>query len=252
MESQLLQASTENFNLPHDIVPLPTGGVFYKNKKKSVKVGYLTANDENIILNGLQGNKDGVIINLLRNKLYEPELRPEQLLESDIEAILLYLRNTSFGSEYIISLVDPKTNKRFESTIMLDELNIKTGNHSPDSDGTFVIKLPKNQDLVRVRPLNYGDISEIEKMSESYPPNRVVPKITWRLDKMIVDVNGNPDRMFISQYIESLPIMDSKFIRNFIKENVPSLDLKKTVIAPSGEIVDTEINFGVEFFRPFF
>jgi hypothetical protein len=37
-----------------------------------------------------------------------------------------------------------------------------------------------------------------------------------------------------------------------MKENEPKLDLKKTVIAPSGEKVDVEINFGVEFFRPFF
>jgi hypothetical protein len=46
--------------------------------------------------------------------------------------------------------------------------------------------------------------------------------------------------------------MDSKFIRNFIDENEPKLDLRKTVMAPSGVKVDVEINFGVEFFRPFF
>jgi hypothetical protein len=46
--------------------------------------------------------------------------------------------------------------------------------------------------------------------------------------------------------------MDSKYIRNFLNENVPSLDLKKQVLAPSGEIVNVDVNFGVEFFRPFF
>ena len=44
-------AGQQNFNLPHDVVPLPSGGEFYKSKKKSVKVGYLTAADENIISN---------------------------------------------------------------------------------------------------------------------------------------------------------------------------------------------------------
>ena len=39
-----------NLNLPHDVVPLPSQGLFYKNKKKSLKVGYLTAQDENILL----------------------------------------------------------------------------------------------------------------------------------------------------------------------------------------------------------
>ena len=39
-----------NFNLPHDVVPLPSQGLFYKNKKKSIKVGYLTALDENLLM----------------------------------------------------------------------------------------------------------------------------------------------------------------------------------------------------------
>jgi hypothetical protein len=46
--------------------------------------------------------------------------------------------------------------------------------------------------------------------------------------------------------------MDSKFIRNFIDENEPRLDLRRTILAPSGNKVDVAIAFGVEFFRPFF
>jgi len=38
--SQYLQ---EGFNLPHDVVELPSRGKFYKNKKSALKVGYLTA-----------------------------------------------------------------------------------------------------------------------------------------------------------------------------------------------------------------
>jgi hypothetical protein len=32
----------------------------------------------------------------------------------------------------------------------------------------------------------------------------------------------------------------------------PKLDLSKKIIAPSGEEVTLNVNFGVEFFRPFF
>ena len=42
-----------------------------------------------------------------------------------------------------------------------------------------------------------------------------------------------------------------EYIRNFIKDNQPSLDLSKTILAPSGEKVVIDITFGVEFFRPF-
>ena len=33
------------------------------------------------------------------------------LLDCDVEAILIFLRNTSFGSEYVFNLRDPKTLK---------------------------------------------------------------------------------------------------------------------------------------------
>ena len=134
MDAQLLQAATENFSLPHDVVPLPSGGIFYKSKKSSVKVGYLTANDENIILNAVS-SKDNLVLTLLRNKLYEHDLRPEELLEGDAQAILIFLRNTSFGSEYIINIEDPKTGKMFEANVSLDEMNIRKPQQSPNEEG---------------------------------------------------------------------------------------------------------------------
>jgi hypothetical protein len=252
MENEVSQYGQVNFNLPHDVVPLPSGGIFYKSKKKSVKVGYLTATDENILMSAKSNNKEGVILTLLRNKLYEPELRPEELLTGDMEAILIFLRNTAFGPEYIFNLTDPKTNKKFEHSFLLDELNIKKTTQKPNEDGTFDIKLPKSLSTVKIKPLNLGDSIEIEKMVENYPSNMVVPKVTWRLNKQIVAVDGNYDREDISKFIETLPILDSKTIRNFLNENEPSLDLTTEVTAPSGEKVTVEVSFGVEFFRSFF
>ena len=117
------QYSQEGFNLPHDVIVLPSGGKYYKTKKKSVKVGYLTASDENILINATKNGGEGLITQLVRNKLYEPDLKPEDLLEGDLETILIFLRNSSFGPEYIFNVVDPETGKQFESTILLQELN---------------------------------------------------------------------------------------------------------------------------------
>lgn len=251
MDKNLLEAATSNFTLPHDVVQLPTRGIFYKSKKKSIKVGYLTANDENLLANTRQSNQN-VILTLLRNKIYEHDIRPEELLENDIEAVLIFLRNTAFGPEYTIEIEDPITKKKFETTILLDELNITKSEHTPDEDGTFIITLPRTGDVVKVKPLSIGEINEIDDMAQTYPQGRVAPTITWRLNKMILSINGNDDRGMISTYIEQMPIMDSKYIRTFVRDNVPSLDLKRTVRTPSGELVTFTVTFGVEFFRPFF
>ena len=64
--------------------------------------------------------------------------------------------------------------------------------------------------------------------------------------------NSNKDMMNIRNFIEKLPIKDSQDFRKFIKENKPSLDLKREVNTPSGDKIQVEIGFGVEFFRPFY
>jgi hypothetical protein len=252
MDENLIKAGTENFNLPHDVVKLPTGGKFYKNKKKSVKVGYLTANDENMLIDTLQNNSGDLTYQLLRNKIYEPDIRPEELIDSDIEAILLFLRNTSFGPEYNVKLQDPVTSKMFEHTIILDAIDIKKPNVEPTEGGYFDVKLPKSDVSVRIKPLTFGESREIESMRNQYPKGRVAPVVNWRLEKQIISINGDESREMISKFINEMPISDSKFIRNFINENVPALDLKRSIYAPSGEVVTADVAFGVEFFRPFF
>jgi hypothetical protein len=251
MDTSLMNAATENFNLPHDVVILPTGGIFYKSKKKSIKVGYLTASDENYLMSGL-GTRDNIVMTLLRNKIYEHDLRPEELLDEDIQAVLIFLRNTAFGHEYSVTLDDPNTGKKFEKTILLDELKIKKGKVPPNEDGTFSTKLPVSNVSVKLKPLSFGELTEIEKLIENYPMGRVAPKVTLKLQKQILEIEGDNDLGKIAVFIDKLPIGDSKYIRTFLKENVPSLDLTQSILAPSGEKIDVDIVFGVEFFRPFF
>ena len=68
----------------------------------------------------------------------------------------------------------------------------------------------------------------------------------------IVELDGSTDKAAIAKFVESMPIADSKYIRNFMNENEPRLDMNKTIIAPSGEKLTVNVGFGVEFFRPFF
>jgi hypothetical protein len=247
MDNQSREYGQSNFSLPHDVVPLPTQGVFYKNKKKSIKVGYLTANDENILM---AGGTD-MTQTLLRSKIYEPDIRVEELMEGDIEAILIFLRNTAFGPEMELNLIDPSTKKPFKGTVRLDELEIIKG-ITPSEDGTFITTLPKSQTTVKLKPMSYGEILEIQRLGDSYPQGRTIPRITWRLNKQIIEINGITDKAEIAKFIEQMPIADSKYIRQFMDDNEPRLDLKRTILAPSGEKLTVNVGFGVDFFRPFF
>jgi hypothetical protein len=248
MDENLTKYGQENFSLPHDVITLPTGGRFYKSKKKSVKVGYLTAADENLLMS----NSPDIVTQLVRSKLYEPDLKSDELMQGDIEAILIFLRNTAFGPEYKINLVDPDTGDKFETTILLDELNIKKPEVEPDDNGYYSTVLPKSEVPVKLKPLSTKELNEINDLAKTYPNGRIAPRITWLLQKQIVEVNGIKDQGEINKFITSMPILDSKYVREFLDKNEPRLDLVKTVFTPSGKKIDVAINFGVEFFRVFF
>jgi hypothetical protein len=244
------QYGQQDFNLPHDVVMLPSQGKFYRNKKSSLKVGYLTAADENILLG--QRNPDNIVHTLLRNKIYEPDMDPNQLLDCDVEAILIFLRNSSFGPEYTFTLRDPKTLKDFQQTILLDELNVKPGSMEPGDDGLFEFQLPVSKMNVKCKLMTLADIKEVQKIQDSYPDGVVAPVVTKRLEMQIVSLNGETDKGRIAQEVQTLPIADSKFIRKTMQDVEPRLDLDRVFTAPSGEKVTSRITFGAEFFRPFF
>ena len=73
-----------------------------------------------------------------------------------------------------------------------------------------------------------------------------------KLEMMIKSVAGNREMMNIYNFITNLPIKDSQDFKKFVKNNTPGLDLQKSVKSPSGESIQIEMGFGVEFFRPFY
>ena len=66
-----------------------------------------------------------------------------------------------------------------------------------------------------------------------------------RLNKQIVEINGNQDKGEIAKFIEQMPIMDSKFIRNFMDENEPRLNMNRVVTTPSGENIQVNIELEI-------
>ena len=234
--------------IAYDVISLPSQGIYYPNKKKTIKVAYLTAADENLLMS----NSPDMVTQLIRSKLYEPDLRPDELMQGDIEAILIFLRNTAFGPEYKVKVNDPDTGNLFDATILLDELNFAEIEVEPNEKGQYETILPKSQANVKLKPLTTKETREIDDTAKTYPTGRIAPRVTWMLQKQIVEVEGSSAQEDINKFIQSMPISDSKYVREFLDKNEPRLDLRKSVITPSGKKVDVRINFGVEFFRPFF
>ena len=84
-------------NIPYDLVPLPSKGMFYSKPIDKVKVTYLTAADENLLSSPNLVQSGNLIDELLRRKIIGGDIKVEEMLECDKQAVLIFLRNTSFG-----------------------------------------------------------------------------------------------------------------------------------------------------------
>lgn len=238
--------------IAYDVVELPSRGIHYPNKNKAVRVAYLTASDENILSSPNLNNLGEVINELLKRKVIDKDIVVDDIVEEDRQAILIFLRNTSFGSEYELTLTDPKTKEKFNTQVDLSTLKMKDFNLVEDSNREYKYFLKKSNIEVTFKFLTRKQEEELEKMEETWNGVGVAPVVTKRLEMMIKSINGNRDIMQIHNFVEKMPITDSQDFRKFTQNNRPGLDLSRKVIAPSGEEIQVQIGFGVEFFRPFY
>ena len=153
------QLSQPQFNTAFDVIPLPSEGKIYKNKKPAVKVAYMTTADENILTspNLLQSGEFLEI--LINRKLLETDLRYKDLHIGDRNAIMLWLRATSYGEMYAVTLYD-EDNVAFDTEIDLTSLKTKKLNVEPDSEGYFDFQLPVSKANIKFKLLKFCETTK--------------------------------------------------------------------------------------------
>lgn len=238
--------------IAYDVVELPSRGIHYQNGKKSVKVAYLTAADENILASPNLIATNTVVNELINRKVLDHDLKFDDIVEEDRQAILIFLRNTAFGSEYNMTITDPKTNEQFNAVVDLSNVPIKEFNLVADANNEYPYYFEKSKVDVTFTFLTQKQEDELQKIKDSWNGNGIAPIVTKKLEMMIKSIGGNRNQMEIRNLIERLPIKDSQDFRKFISDIKPGLNLTKDVTTPSGDIVQVEVGFGVEFFRPFY
>lgn len=239
----------------HDVIALPSEGKFYKNKKSTVKVAYLTAADENILTspNLLQNGK--VIDVLLDRKVIDKEIRPGQMLSGDKNAILFFLRATGYGEMYPVEITDPKTGEKFETEVDISQFEAKKIEIEPDENGECSFFLPRTKKNVKFRYLTSDEddklVREDEARRKKMGQNAISQLLTMRLFEQITEIDGVRDRAQIQQFIDNMPVGDSGALRKFINDNEPGLDLNVSIEAPSGEFFFDELPITSKFLWPY-
>jgi hypothetical protein len=238
--------------LPYDLVTLPSKGVFYNNNKTAVKVTYLNASDENLLSTPSMIGSEGLVDILIGRKILDKDIVVADMATCDKEAILVFLRNTAFGSDYTLTLKDPKTEDEFETIIDMSVLKVKETDLVLDDKGEFNFFLEKCEKNCKLTLLSPEHQKALTKIEETYKDQKISPYMTKQLEMVVKEIDGNRDPMTIANFIQTMPILDSQNIRKIIRKNAPELDLNVKVMTPSNEEIGVKIKFGVEFFRPFY
>jgi hypothetical protein len=253
IDPYILELSQPNYNAPFDVIPLPSKGKLYRNKKQNVRLAYMTTADENI-LTSPNLLKSGEFLEILINrKLLEPELRYKDLLPGDRNAIMLWLRATAYGEMYPVTLLD-ENDEAFETEINLNELKTIDLNVEPDEDGLFNFTMPLSKANVRFKLLTCGDIDNIEEMLERDRENNILVNNanTYKLEKMIIEVNGDTNKTMIRDFVNYMRIQDSKEFNKFVESIETGIDLDIEVGTPGGGSIKTFLPLNVRFFWPDF
>lgn len=152
-------------NAQYDVISLPSNGECYKSKIGRVPVAYLTAYDENIITSP-NLYRDGLVIDyLLKNKIVNKEINVEDLVSGDVDAIVLFLRATSYGVEFPVSVADPDTGKMIETNVDLSKIKTKEFKLKGDENGHFSYTLPMSKVEVKFKYLTRKEENDLRLLS---------------------------------------------------------------------------------------
>jgi hypothetical protein len=243
----------EEFKTPYDVLELPSQGILYKNNKKSVKVEYLTAMDENILTSPNISNGNKIVDILLKRKVKDLGFDTGELLVGDRTSLMVYLRVTAFGSEYTQLVFDENAGEFVEATIDLSSLKQKKLTVKPDENGEFEYKLPKSNKIVTFSLLNGKDEEVIDIRDSEFikrDPDSISNKILFTLEQQIKSIDGERDKIILSNIIKKLPIIDTRSLRKYINEITPGLDFKTTARTTGGRSLETFLRFGTNFLWP--
>ena len=164
-ETMFNEATSDSF-AQYDVIQLPSNGQCYKSKMDRVPVAYLTAYDENIITSP-NLYKDGLVIDfLLKSKIVNKDINPDDLVSGDVDAITLFLRATSYGPDFPIVVRDPETGEQIDTTVDLTTLKPREFKLIGDENGWFEFETPIKKDKIKFRYLTRKQEKQLQKITE--------------------------------------------------------------------------------------
>jgi len=232
-----------NFAVPTEFVELPSGGMYYPEghplyKQETIEIKYMTAKEEDI-LNSPALLKNGTAVDrMLQNIILDKSIKVPDLLIGDKNALIVSSRISGYGPEYPIKINCPSCNKPNEVEVDLEEASKFSGatkggvdkldDIEVSSEGYPLLTMPRSGYKVELRFLSSKDEVEMTKTEEKLKKHNMPSSVLTNILKlMVLSVAGNRDREVISQFVDTMSAMDSRYIRGVYKIINPTMKLEQ-------------------------
>ena len=154
----------------YDVIPLPSKGQCYPINSPlrcgRIPVAYLTAADENIIASP-NVYRDGKLLDIiLERKVLDKRINTNDLCSGDKDAIILWLRGTSYGEEFPITAINPETGKQYNVTINLSQFDYNKFELEGDENGLFDYET-SNGDSIKFKFFTNTEEEKLKKIISS-------------------------------------------------------------------------------------
>lgn len=231
-----------SFAVPTEFVELPSGGAYYPEdsplyKQDTIEVKYMTAKEEDI-LNSPALLKNGTAIDrMLQSVIVDKNIKVQDLLIGDKNALTVAVRIAGYGADYNVKISCPSCFKSSDEDVNLEESRKMSGaingsvgdidNIEMSSRGLPLVTLPKTGLKVEIRFLSSKDEKDLEKLEENMEKHKLPPSsFTSLLKRVVASVDGNVETSVINRFVDSMPAMDSKYIRGVYKIINPTMELE--------------------------
>ena len=252
--------STHEF--PVELIELPSKGKLYQKdsplSKGTLELKYMTAKEEDILASQNLIRRGVVLDKLFESVVVQDGVSIDDIFVGDKNAILLATRVLGYGPDYEVEVTDPFTGELQKVTIDLSKIQIKEVEFSNlNTENVYEFTFPSSKTKIKFKLLTHKD--EVDINAEIQALKRLSKdkdggshEVSTRLRHMIIEVDGNSDRKFINKWVlNQLRSIDSRALRNYIKEITPDVDLTFEFKSDlTGETEALDIPFGAGFFYP--
>jgi hypothetical protein len=227
--------------IPTEIIELPSEGKLYAEdhplRSGKIEMKYMTAREEDILTNQTY-IKQGVVLDKLFQALIVTKFDYNDLLICDKNAIMVAARVLGYGKDYQFEVTAPSGEKQ-DIHVDLTTIDMKeydwdkyegNGNH-------FEFKLPVSERIVTFSLLTQGLQKKIDAELRGL-------KKLKKGDTTLTTTFRN----FVNS---ELYAMDSRALRNYIKDVTPNLNLEiEATDEETGDPFLCEVAIGLNFFWP--